>query len=125
MRAAGVDVAIEVTGERCSVPSTIESTLFRTVQEALTNVLRHSASRAATVRVDVRPSSARVEIVDDGPCQEVPVAAGGASVEGSGNGLRGMRERVAAIGGVVEAGPHSAGGWRVQALLPLPPEATA
>jgi signal transduction histidine kinase len=125
MRAAGVDVALEVTGERCSVPSAIESTLFRTVQEALTNVLRHSASRAATVRVDVREASARVEVLDDGPCQEVPVTTGGGSAEGSGNGLRGMRERVAAVGGVVEAGPRSAGGWRVQALLPLPPEVVA
>jgi signal transduction histidine kinase len=124
MRAAGVEVTIERSGERCTVPSAIESALFRTVQEALTNVLRHSASRAATVRLDVRHASARVEILDDGPCQPVAVAAGGAAgpIEGTGNGLRGMRERVAAVGGVVEAGPRTDGGWRVQALLPLPPE---
>jgi signal transduction histidine kinase len=124
MRAAGVDVHVELSGDRCTVPSAIESALFRTVQEALTNVLRHSASRAATVRLDVREASARVEVLDDGPAQEVPVAAGGKLLtEGSGNGLRGMRERVAAVGGVVEAGPRAEGGWRVQALLPLPPEA--
>jgi signal transduction histidine kinase len=128
MRAAGVEVAIEVGGDRCTVPSAIESALFRTIQEALTNVLRHSASRAATVRVDVRDGSARVEILDQGPSQRVPVAAGEVGtaagfVEGTGNGLRGMRERIAAVGGVVEAGPRGEGGWRVHALLPLPPEA--
>ena len=122
MRAAGVDVTVEVTGDRCTVPSPIASALFRTVQEGLTNVLRHSASDTATVRIEVRDASARVEVLDDGPCQQVPVTAGGGAVEGTGNGLRGMRERIAAIGGVVEAGPRSEGGWRVHALLPLPPE---
>ena len=48
------------------------------------------------------------------------MTAGGGAVEGTGNGLRGMRERIAAVGGVVEAGPRSEGGWRVHALLPLP-----
>jgi signal transduction histidine kinase len=126
MRAAGVDVAVELSGGRCTVPSAIESTLFRMVQESLTNVLRHSSSHAATVRIEVREASARVEVLDDGPRQEVPavVGAGDAGrLEGSGNGLRGMRERVAAVGGVLEAGPRADGGWRVQALLPLPPEA--
>jgi signal transduction histidine kinase len=127
MRAAGVEVTLEVSGDGCAVPSAIESALFRTIQEALTNVLRHSTSRAATVRVGVRDGSARVEVLDDGPSQRVPVAAGGIPasehVEGSGNGLRGMRERIAAVGGVVEAGPRSEGGWRVHALLPLPSEA--
>ena len=85
-------------------------------------MLRHSASHAATVRLDVRDASARVEVLDDGPCQRVPVTVGGGAIEGSGNGLRGMRERIAAVGGVVEAGPRSRGGWRVHALLPLPPE---
>jgi len=126
MRAAGVDVAIELSGDRHAVPSGIESALFRTVQEALTNVLRHSAARAATVRLEVRAGSARVEVLDDGPGQEVPVAtgAGGDLADGTGNGLRGMRERVAAVGGVVEAGPRAEGGWRVHALLPVPAEAT-
>jgi len=105
------------------VPSAVESAGFRIVQEALTNVLRHSASRAATVRVDVHPTSARIEIVDDGPCQEVAVTAGGVALaEGTGNGLRGMRERAAAVGGVIDAGPRAEGGWRIHALLPLPPE---
>jgi signal transduction histidine kinase len=164
MRAAGVEVAIEVSGDRCAVPSAIASALFRTIQEALTNVLRHSASRAATVRVEVCDGSARVEILDDGPSRRdqadagavaapaganghAKAAANGApangkpatvatrrrpgwangsateQVEGTGNGLRGMRERIAAVGGVVEAGPRSDGGWRVHALLPLPREA--
>jgi signal transduction histidine kinase len=124
MRAAGVDVAIELSGERCTVPSHIGSALFRTVQEALTNVLRHSTARAATVRVEVRDASARVEVLDDGPGQRVPVTANGDhAVAGTGNGLRGMRERIATLGGVVEAGPRAEGGWRVSVLLPLPPEA--
>jgi signal transduction histidine kinase len=125
VRAAGVEVNIELSGRRCTVPSAIEAALFRTVQEALTNVLRHSASREATVRLEVREASARVEVLDDGPCQAAAVPAGNGSpvAEGSGNGLRGMRERIAAHGGMVEAGPRPDGGWRVQALLPLPPEA--
>ena len=76
---------------------------------------RPSASRSATPAPASRSSTTA-------PCQQVPVTAGGGAVEGTGNGLRGMRERIAAVGGVVEAGPRSEGGWRVHALLPLPPE---
>ena len=116
--------AVELSGERCTVPSHIGSALFRVVQEALTNVLRHSTARAAAVHVEVREASARVEVLDAGPGQRVPVTPdGGLDIAGSGNGLRGMRERIAALGGVVEAGPRAEGGWRVAVLLPLPPEA--
>jgi signal transduction histidine kinase len=86
---------------------------FRIVQEALTNVVRHSGSRHARVRLDHGDGTAlRLCIDDDGP-------ATGAQAGGSGNGLAGMRERAAALGGTIEAGPRPDGGFRVLAVLPL------
>ncbi|MCZ4514320.1 hypothetical protein O3Q52_40555, partial [Streptomyces sp. ActVer] len=81
-------------------------------QEALTNVVRHSGSRHARVRVDYARDALTLRIDDDGP-------ATGEDAGGSGNGLAGMRERAAALGGTIEAGPREDGGFRVLALLPL------
>ncbi len=85
---------------------------FRIVQEALTNVVRHSGSRSARVRIDADRGTLRLCIDDDGP-------ATGAEAGGSGNGLAGMRERAAALGGTIEAGPRPDGGFRVLAALPI------
>jgi len=117
LRAAGIDVGVTVRGggDGRSLPSALEGAGFRIVQEALTNVLRHSGARAAQVDVAVGPHGLAIEVVDDGPDGAVVAPAGG----GSGNGLRGMRERAAAVGGSLEAGPREGGGWRVAARLPL------
>ncbi|MER6347289.1 sensor histidine kinase [Streptomyces sp. NPDC001595] len=109
---AGLTVRVEGTAP--SLPPGADLAAFRIVQEALTNVVRHSGSRQARVRLSHGGGVLRLRIEDDGP-------ATGAEVGGSGNGLAGMRERAAALGGTIEAGPRPDGGWRVIAELPLSP----
>jgi len=96
-------------------PPEVASTVYRIVQEALTNVILH-APGAASVDVTVRdgPSGVFVEVTDDAPGR----AAVGAPT--GGHGLTGMRERAAALGGTLRAGPGPEGGWVVAATLPLP-----
>src|SRR5690606_8568535 len=111
--AAGLDVTVE--GEVPDLAPNADLAAFRIVQEALTNVVRHSGSRNARVRTEVRDGALRLCIDDDGP-------ATGADAGGSGNGLAGMRERAAALDGTIEAGPRPDGGFRVLAVLPLDAE---
>ncbi|MFF9074687.1 sensor histidine kinase [Streptomyces sp. NPDC014735] len=113
---AGLAVTVETDGARDAVPPATGLAAFRIVQEALTNVIRHSGSRTARVRIGYGPGRVRLRVDDDGP------AAGG-DAGGGGNGLAGMRERAAALGGTIEAGPRADGGFRVLAELPLPPGA--
>jgi hypothetical protein len=101
-----------VEGPRVRLPPGADLAAFRIVQEALTNIVRHSGSRTARVLLGYGTGSLEVRIDDDGPA-----VAGGES--GGGNGLAGMRERVAALGGTVETGPRPDGGFRVQATLPF------
>ncbi|MEU6139431.1 sensor histidine kinase [Streptomyces sp. NPDC047081] len=107
---AGLTVAVE--GEPPRLAPGTDLAAFRIVQEALTNVVRHSGSRHARVHVEHDSRALRLRIDDDGP-------ATGADAGGSGNGLAGMRERAAALGGTIEAGPRPAGGFQVLAVLPL------
>lgn len=110
-QAARAGLTVEVRGEApASAPGT-DLAAFRIVQEALTNVVRHSGSRRARVRLDHARGVLRLLIDDDGP-------ATGVDAGGSGNGLAGMRERAAALGGTIEAGPRDDGGFRVLAVLP-------
>jgi signal transduction histidine kinase len=112
LRAAGVEVALEV-GDVGGVPAAVQSAGYRIVQEALTNVLRHADAAHVRVRVARGDQAVLVEVTDDG----AGAAANGAG-GGSGSGLAGMRERAAALGGALEAGPGDGGGWRVAATLP-------
>ncbi|MFJ8848933.1 sensor histidine kinase [Streptomyces sp. NPDC102437] len=109
----GLTVTVETEGERPAVPPGADLAAFRIVQEALTNVVRHSGSRTARVRIGYGPGRIRLRVDDEGP-------ATGGDAGGSGNGLAGMRERAAALGGTIEAGPRADGGFRVSAELPLP-----
>ncbi|AZQ32907.1 sensor histidine kinase [Streptomyces cyaneochromogenes] len=112
-QAAGAGLTVEVEGEPPRLPPGTDLAAFRIVQEALTNVVRHSGSRHARVHLDQDDGATlRLRIDDDGP-------ATGADAGGSGNGLAGMRERAAALGGTIEAGPRADGGFRVLAVLPL------
>jgi signal transduction histidine kinase len=111
LRAAGVRVELEVA-DVAGVPAAVQAASYRIVQEALTNVLRHARARVARVSVTREAGALRVEVLDDG------VGSGGEG--GSGNGLRGMRERAAALSGTLESGPVDPRGWRVLARLPLP-----
>jgi signal transduction histidine kinase len=100
-------------------PPEIVSTVYRVVQEALTNIGRH-ASDARTVNVTIAraPRYVTVEVTDD-----APAAAVRAPRTGGGYGLVGMRERVEALGGMVRTGPLPQTGWSVRATLPLPAHA--
>ena len=110
--AAGLEVRTEVEGATRALPFGVDVAAFRIVQEALTNVARHSGSSAATVRVHYDDREVSVQIDDEGPGAAAPAAGGG-------KGILGMRERVAALGGDLEAGPRPEGGFRVRARLPL------
>ncbi|MGE0027821.1 MAG: sensor histidine kinase [Thermoleophilia bacterium] len=109
--AGGVRVTTEVTGARRPLPPGVDRAAFRIVQEAVTNVHRHAGAGTATVHVDYG-DWLTVQVDDDG--------RGAASdADGSGSGIAGMRERAAAAGGSLEAGPRPEGGYRVRARLPL------
>ncbi|MEU6172131.1 sensor histidine kinase [Streptantibioticus parmotrematis] len=111
--AAGLDVRVTTEGGPRRLAPGADLAAFRIVQEALTNIVRHSGARSARVHVDYRAGALRLSVDDDGP-------ATGDGDSGGGNGLIGMRERAAALGGTVEAGPRGDGGFRVVATLPLP-----
>ncbi|KJY38906.1 histidine kinase, partial [Streptomyces sp. NRRL S-495] len=110
MEAAGLVTRLRVDGEAAGVPAAAQLTVHRLVQESLTNVLRHAPQGTrAEVRVSCAPGAVTVEVTDDGRAGGV----GRTGSAGSGLGLTGMRERAAAFGGVLEAGPRPGDGWRV------------
>ncbi|MQS12054.1 sensor histidine kinase [Streptomyces kaniharaensis] len=110
----GLAVEMHERGERRPLTAAVDLTAFRIVQEALTNVIRHSVARQAVVVLDwTVPGVLVVRVEDPGPA--VLGDAGG-----TGSGLAGMRERVAAFGGTISAGPLPGGGFRVRAELPTP-----
>jgi signal transduction histidine kinase len=117
LRAAGLTASLTVSGARPALSAGLQLTLFRIVQEALTNALKHGGPEAAAA-VDIRygPGSVGVTVTDDG----LGSGAGAESPSG-GNGLVGMRERVATYGGTLSAGPAPGGGWRVSVALPTTP----
>ncbi len=114
VRSAGLDTTLEIHGQAPDVPAGVQLTVYRLVQEALTNTLKHGGPGArASVRLRYLRDELLVDIDDDGAGAAAPVAA---SV---GGGLLGMRERVHAYGGDVQAGPRGPGGWQVSARLRL------
>jgi signal transduction histidine kinase len=114
-RAAGLPVEVRVEGDERELPLGIQLTVYRIVQEALTNARRHAKdATGATVRLGYGPTAVRVEVSDDG--QGVGTSATGGR---PGHGLIGMRERVALYGGTLSAGPGVGRGFTVVAELPL------
>ncbi|WP_435847759.1 sensor histidine kinase [Streptomyces fumanus] len=112
MCAAGLPTRLEVRGDRTRVPATAQLTVYRLVQEALTNTLRHTpAGTHARVRVRCSTETVTVDVTDDGP--PLPGAPP------PGHGIPGMRERAGAYGGTLRAGPLPGGGWRVHTRLRL------
>jgi signal transduction histidine kinase len=110
MRASGLPVELEIQGTPNGIPPGIDVSGYRIVQEALTNVLKHAGP--AVARVDVRYSadSVEIDVIDDGRgCMTTP---------GTGNGLVGISERVAIVGGEIEAGSRPDGGFAVHVRLP-------
>ncbi|WP_189590237.1 sensor histidine kinase [Streptomyces massasporeus] len=111
-QAGSAGLTVDVEGEAPRLAPGTDLAAFRILQEALTNVVRHSGSRHARVHLASGAGVLRLRVDDDGP-------ATGDDAGGSGNGLAGMRERAAALGGTIEAGPRPDGGFRVLAVLPL------
>jgi signal transduction histidine kinase len=112
VRAAGLTVDLIVDGDHGALPAAVDVSAYRIVQEALTNVLKHAGPAHAEVAVGCADGAVMIEVTDDGP----GVAAGG---EAGGQGLTGMRERVAIFGGELRAGPLPGGGYAVRARLPF------
>ena len=115
VRTAGLLARMSVTGEPGAIPASAQLALYRMVQEALTNTLKHAPGARAEVRLCYQPGEVELEVTDDGR-QEPGTAV---SQPGGGHGIVGMRERAAVFGGEVSAGPRPGGGWRVHAVLRL------
>jgi signal transduction histidine kinase len=111
--AAGMPVEVTVEGTPVPLPSSIELSAYRIVQEALTNALKHAGPARANVRVRYRFDSLELEITDDGQ------GTSGVADNSGGRGLIGMKERVGLFGGELSAGPRPEGGFRVYVRLPL------
>ena len=109
----GLQVELLVAGDQRSLAPTLELSAYRVVQEALTNALKHSSGRHATVTLEYGAAALEVEVVDDGGTT-APAPAGT-----GGHGLIGMRERVGLHGGHLRAGPRPHGGFAVHATFPL------
>jgi len=122
---AGLPVELHITGTPRDLPSGLGLAVFRIVQEALTNVIKHAGKPQTEVRLDYERAALVVEIADCG--RPIPAAApaqdaNGASLPRSaGMGLLGLRERVALYGGELSAGPRPGGGWVVKARMPVEP----
>jgi signal transduction histidine kinase len=112
-RDAGLDVTVRVDGHPSPLPPALELCAYRVLQEALTNAIKHAAPARVDVRAAWTPRSLELEVIDDGHGARRARAVAG------GNGIIGMRERVAAHHGTFEAGPRPRGGFGVHAVLPL------
>ncbi|MBO2463480.1 sensor histidine kinase [Actinomadura violacea] len=122
VRAAGLPVEFVTTGRPPAMTSGAELAVYRLVQEALTNVRKHTPpGTRAKVRLACTTANIEVEVTDDGR----PPAGAASEERRTGHGIAGMRERVAVYGGMMQAGPLPGGGWRVYARFePSQPEST-
>lgn len=114
VRAAGTPVRLIVDGPPRVLAAPVDLSAYRIIQEALTNTMKHAGEGAkAQVRLTYEPNRLGIEVLDH--------ATAPAADSGSGNGLRGMRERVALVGGELSAGPGQHGGFAVRARIPMGP----
>jgi signal transduction histidine kinase len=112
VRQTGRTVTYHVLGDPPPMPASVEMTVYRLVQEALTNAVRYAGEAPIDIQVIFSPAAITVFVDDEG--------TGTTSSAGSGHGLVGMQERLAAVGGTLEAGPRRPGpGWRVYATIPV------
>ena len=129
-RGTGLHVDLRIEGTPPPLPATTDLTIYRVIQEALTNAIKHATGTHATVRLRFSGAAAVIDVSDTGPAQAVRNGAsstslgvriaGGPRPSQEGFGLIGMRERVELIGGDLEVGPAH-GGFRVHARIPLDP----
>lgn len=120
VRAAGLRVRVELDGELTGLPAGVSLGIYRIVQEALTNTLKHAGSGAiAEVSVRREDDVVRVQVSDDGAGRARQLVPTGETTDlPGGNGVIGMRERANVFGGQLEIGPKPGGGWLVRATFP-------
>jgi signal transduction histidine kinase len=118
-REAGLDVKLEVASPPRELPSAVDQAAYRILQESITNVIRHAGPARVTVSLSYGPDELELRVADDG--RGPRDASHGAE---GGQGIVGMRERAALLGGELTAGPRPGGGFQVRACLPLllPPD---
>ena len=109
----GLVATLEVTGERPQLPPGLDSSAYRIVQEALTNVLKHAGAAPATIHVEYQAAALVIEVIDEGTASQPFVSVR------AGQGLIGIRERATVFGGQVELGPRPTRGYRVWVRFPL------
>jgi signal transduction histidine kinase len=110
LTSAGRTITMRRSGTEGVLPPAVDHTAYRVVQEALTNVVRHSTATKVTVHLRQNDRGLRIEVLDNGaPAQ---------AAQAEGQGIRGMRERVRLLDGTLSVGPVETGGWRVRADLP-------
>jgi signal transduction histidine kinase len=112
-RATGLDVRLD--GHTTDLPAPVALAAYRVVQESLTNVLKHADATRVTVHIEHGPAEVTVTVTDDGT---------GGTQDTAGHGIAGMRERIIALGGTLDAGPAASGGFAVRARIPMPGSAT-
>ncbi len=112
---AGVKVDVDWHGSREPLPTDIDLSAFRIIQEAVTNVVRHAGTGQCQVCIDRQDGQLSIEVTDSGRG-----GSGHGGMAGTGYGITGMRERAALLGGDFSAGPRPGGGFRVAVRLPLP-----
>jgi signal transduction histidine kinase len=110
-RDAGVLADVRWVGDRRQLPADVDTCAFRIIQEAVTNVVRHSGTSRCVIQVSQRPGELSIEVTDDGQ---------GGLPAGTGYGITGMRERAELLRGQFSARPRPEGGFQVVALLPVP-----
>jgi signal transduction histidine kinase len=111
VRESGLDVDLKVEGEAAKLPASVDLAAYRLVQEGLTNTLKHAQAHRAEVLVRYGNGEVELVVADDGN------GIGGG--DGGGHGLVGLRERIAVVGGELNAGPLAGGGYEVRARLPM------
>ena len=114
VRAAGLPVEVSIVGDPVELPPGVDLSAYRIVQEALTNALKHAGPASARVSLRYTADGLELDVSDDG--------AGSEEKNGVGYGLEGIRERVSVVGGELEAGPRTEGGFAVRARLPYASE---
>jgi signal transduction histidine kinase len=112
MQAVGLPILVDSPAELPQLTNEVSATVYRVVQESLTNVLRHAGKVATQVRLEYKHGWLEVQIQSAGTTTQQP--------HRHGNGLTGMTERVTACGGELRCGPAAQGGFEVRALLPVP-----
>jgi signal transduction histidine kinase len=120
-REAGLDVKLDVTSSTAPLPSAVDHTAYRILQESITNVIRHVGPTRVTVALDYGTDALEVRVTDEGGQAPGDDAAGLRPPAEPGRGIVGMRERCGLLGGELTAGPRLRGGFEVKARLPLAP----